>query len=78
MRTALQRAALAVAIGLAGTAQAEVNLPSTIAWSAYGVGSGGYNQAVAIGNALKQKYNVSLRVRVVFCEYDHLGCRSKS
>jgi TRAP transporter TAXI family solute receptor len=62
MRTALQRAALAVAIGLAGTAQAEVNLPSTIAWSAYGVGSGGYNQAVAIGNALKQKYNVSLRV----------------
>jgi TRAP transporter TAXI family solute receptor len=62
MRTALQRAALAAAIGLAGTAQAQVNLPSTIAWSAYDVGSGGYNQAVAIGNALKQKYNVSLRV----------------
>jgi len=62
MKTALQRAALAVAIGLAGAAQAQVNLPSTIAWSAYDVGSGGYNQAVAIGNALKQKYNVSLRV----------------
>ena len=52
MKIALQRAALAVAIGLAGNAQAQVNLPSTIAWSAYGVGSGGYNQAVAIGNAL--------------------------
>jgi len=62
MKTALQRAALAVAIGLAGTAQAQVNLPSTISWSAYDVGSGGYNQSVAIGNALKQKYNVSLRV----------------
>lgn len=37
-------------------------LPSTLAWSAYDVGSGGYNQAVAIGNALKQKYNISLRV----------------
>jgi len=62
MKTALQRAALAVAIGLAGGAQAQVNLPSTISWSAYGVGSGGYNQSVAIGNALKQKYNISLRV----------------
>jgi len=62
MKSALQRAALAVAIGLAGTAQAQVSLPSTISWSAYDVGSGGYNQSVAIGNALKQKYNVSLRV----------------
>jgi uncharacterized protein len=37
-------------------------LPATIAWSAYDVGSGGYNQAVAIGNALKQRYGVNLRV----------------
>ncbi len=37
-------------------------LPNTLAWSAYGVGAGGYNQAVAIGNALKQKYGVNLRV----------------
>src|SRR3990172_7157738 len=41
---------------------AEAKLPSTLAWSAYDVGSGGYNQSVGIGNALKQKYNVSLRV----------------
>jgi len=54
--------ALVAATLLAGTAGAQVKLPATLAWSAYDVGSGGYNQAVAIGNALKQKYNVSLRV----------------
>lgn len=37
-------------------------LPNTLAWSAYDVGSGGYNQAVAIGNALKQKYGINLRI----------------
>jgi TRAP transporter TAXI family solute receptor len=54
--------ALAVATTLAASAAAEVKLPATLAWSAYGVGSAGYNQSVGIGNALKQKYNVSLRV----------------
>jgi TRAP transporter TAXI family solute receptor len=58
--------ALALALAAASThtlAQAPApQLPSTLAWSAYDVGSGGYNQAVAIGNALKQRYNVSLRV----------------
>lgn len=47
---------------LAQTAKAPAGLPNTLAWSAYDVGSGGYNQAVAIGNALKQKYGVNLRV----------------
>jgi TRAP transporter TAXI family solute receptor len=50
---------------LAGTALAQTNsigLPPTLAWSAYDVGSGGYNQAVAIGNALKQTYGVNLRI----------------
>jgi len=41
---------------------AEVKLPDTLAWTAYDVGSGGYNQAVGIGNALKKRYNVNLRV----------------
>ncbi len=50
-----------LALAAAGAA-AQPKLPSTLAWSAYDVGSGGYNQSVAIGNALKQKYNVSLRV----------------
>ena len=54
--------ALAAATLFAGAAAADVSLPSTLAWSAYGVGSAGYNQSVGIGNALKQKYNVSLRV----------------
>jgi TRAP transporter TAXI family solute receptor len=63
MKITLHRAALlAAAALLSGAAQAQVKLPSTLAWSAYGVGSAGYNQSVGIGNALKQKYNVSLRV----------------
>lgn len=37
-------------------------LPETLTWTAYDVGSGGYNQAVAIGNALKNKLQVNLRV----------------
>jgi len=42
--------------------QAPAGLPATLAWSAYDVGSGGYNQAVAIGNALKQRYGTNLRI----------------
>jgi TRAP transporter TAXI family solute receptor len=48
---------------LAGPAMAgDVNLPATIAWTAYNTGTTGYNQSVAIGKALKDKYGVSLRV----------------
>jgi len=39
-----------------------VKLPETLTWTAYDVGSGGYNQSVAIGNALKTKLGVNLRV----------------
>lgn len=38
------------------------DLPETLAWSAYDVGSGGYNQAVAIGSAFKNKYGINLRI----------------
>ena len=72
MHITLRRARLSLATSVAaaltaasGVALAQIpapQLPATLAWSAYDVGSGGYNQAVAIGNALKQKYNVSLRV----------------
>ena len=56
-------AALAVGTAVAQSPQpAPAGLPGTLAWSAYDVGSGGYNQAVAIGNALKQRYGVNLRV----------------
>ncbi len=37
-------------------------LGRTIAWSAYNLGSTGYNQAVAIGKVLKDHYDVNLRV----------------
>ncbi len=53
----------AVLFAAAGSALAQnVKLPTTLTWTAYDVGSGGYNQAVAIGNALKNKYHVDLRV----------------
>ncbi|MCK6451984.1 MAG: TAXI family TRAP transporter solute-binding subunit [Alphaproteobacteria bacterium] len=56
-------AGLASAIAPATWAQSgPIKLPETIAWTAYDVGSGGYNQAVAIGNALKNKLGVNLRV----------------
>lgn len=43
-------------------AYAQTKLPETLTWTAYDVGSGGYNQCVAIGAALKNKLGVNLRV----------------
>ncbi|WP_235857822.1 TAXI family TRAP transporter solute-binding subunit [Marimonas lutisalis] len=40
----------------------EVDLPSQLAWTAYGTGSAGYNQSVAIGAALQEATGVNLRV----------------
>jgi TRAP transporter TAXI family solute receptor len=40
----------------------EPELPRQMAWTAYNLGSTGYNQAVAIGAMLRDKYNVTLRV----------------
>ncbi|MBZ0138440.1 MAG: TAXI family TRAP transporter solute-binding subunit [Pseudorhodoplanes sp.] len=51
-----------LALSLAAAGAQGVKLPETVTWTAYDVGSGGYNQAVAIGNALKNKYQVNLRV----------------
>lgn len=45
----------------AGSALA-ADLPKTLTWTAYGTGSAGYNQAVAVGAALKEKMGVNLRV----------------
>lgn len=38
------------------------DLPKAMAWSAYNLGSTGYNQAVAIGKVLKNSYGTTLRV----------------
>jgi uncharacterized protein len=63
-KNALLGAALAFAIAapMGASAQTDIKLPGTLTWTAYDVGSGGYNQAVAIGNALKNKLGVDLRV----------------
>ncbi len=56
---------LAAALAAPGAVLAQsgpIKLPDTVAWTAYDVGSGGYNQAVAIGNALKNRLGVNLRV----------------
>ena len=42
------------------TAQPE--LPRQMAWTAYNLGTTGYNQAVAIGAMLRDRYNITLRV----------------
>ena len=58
---------LAGAMLLAGSAFAdavaqEIQLPSTVSWTSYDVGSSGYVQAVAIGAALSDAYSTNLRV----------------
>ncbi|SDK87811.1 TRAP transporter solute receptor, TAXI family [Franzmannia pantelleriensis] len=40
----------------------EINLPSTMAWTAYGTNSSGYAQAVAIGNMLQSQHGSSVRI----------------
>lgn len=41
---------------------ADFKLPDQVVWSAYGTGSAGYNQAVAIGAALQEATDVNLRI----------------
>ena len=55
-------AAAIVAVAAAPAVAQSIKLPETLTWTAYDVGSGGYNQAVAIGNALKNKLGINLRV----------------
>lgn len=62
MRLKLRSFVVASTVLIAMSAAAEDKLPSTLAWTAYDVGSGGYNQSVAIGGALKRKMSVNLRV----------------
>ncbi|GAB5469858.1 MAG: TAXI family TRAP transporter solute-binding subunit [Rhodospirillales bacterium] len=55
---------LAVAAVSLSTAVADdaISLPKQLSWTAYGTGSAGYNQAVAIGSALKNVVGTDLRV----------------
>ena len=63
-RTGTSTWTLGLAAAAAATAAqaADIRLPSQIAWTAYGTGSAGYNQSVAIGAALKNGLGVNLRV----------------
>ena len=52
-----------LAISLAGAAfAADLKLPKDISWTAYESGSSGYAQSVGIGNMLKKRYEVDLRI----------------
>lgn len=42
--------------------QEKVKLPKLMTWTAYDMGSNGYVQASAVGNALNKNYNLKLRV----------------
>ncbi|MEM9141035.1 MAG: TAXI family TRAP transporter solute-binding subunit, partial [Pseudomonadota bacterium] len=61
MRTATLTAVISLmaAPALAGDG---IKLPKQLAWTAYGTGSAGYNQSVAIGAALQEAAGVNLRV----------------
>jgi len=54
---------LPISLALPATAMAkEVDLPATMAWTAYGTNSSGYAQAVAIGGMLQNHYGTAVRV----------------
>ncbi len=55
-------AAFGVAPSAVLAAEAGIVMPKTIAWSAYPTGTGGYSQAVALGNILQRQYKTNLRV----------------
>ncbi|MEC8859021.1 MAG: TAXI family TRAP transporter solute-binding subunit [Pseudomonadota bacterium] len=59
-------APLILTLGFAGTVSAQQpappELPGQLAWTAYNLGTTGYNQSVAIGAMLRDRYNITLRV----------------
>jgi len=54
-------AVVAFTFGLSANAE-EMKLPKKMTWTAYNLGTTGYNQSVAIGKVLKDHYGVTLRV----------------
>jgi TRAP transporter TAXI family solute receptor len=62
MKVRIAVAAAVLALVAVPASAESIKLPDPLTWTAYDVGSGGYNQAVAIGNAIKNKVGVNLRV----------------
>ncbi|MEO0359848.1 MAG: TAXI family TRAP transporter solute-binding subunit, partial [Pseudomonadota bacterium] len=60
--TAAGTALAAACVAGAAAAGSHISLPGQLAWTAYGTGSAGYNQSVAIGAALQSEAGVNLRV----------------
>lgn len=54
--------AAAVCLVASATFAEDAKLPGQVTWTAYGTGSAGYNQSVAIGAALQEATGVNLRV----------------
>lgn len=61
--SAVMVTAAAAALAAGAMAAEKPKLPGTIVWTAYGVGTAGYNQSVAIGAALKKNLGVNVRVQ---------------
>ncbi len=59
---AISSTALIGGATLASAQDETPELPRQMAWTAYNVGTTGYNQAVAIGAMLRDRYNITLRV----------------
>ncbi len=55
-------AAAACSVTATWAVAGEIELPTQITWTAYGTGSAGYNQSVAIGAAMQEALGVNLRV----------------
>ena len=62
MKFATFIAAATVAVAGPVLAAGHITLPGQLAWTAYGTGSAGYNQSVAIGAALQEATGTNLRV----------------
>lgn len=62
MKRIIGAVATIAAVGAQGVVAEEAKLPSLLSWSAYDLGSTGYNQSVAIGSALKNAYGTNLRI----------------
>ncbi|MFV8836009.1 TAXI family TRAP transporter solute-binding subunit [Aquisalimonas sp. APHAB1-3] len=62
-RKTLTAGALGAVLAWAGSAGADdINLPGSIAMTAYGTGSAGYTQMAALGNHLQNNYGTSVRI----------------
>lgn len=55
--------AAAMVLGVSATAAAETELPDTMTWSSYDVGSAGYAEASAIADAFGKQYGTRVRIQ---------------